>query len=184
MSRGTKRSAWRRHVLRSHLITDSVRVLMLELAEEMSPGGIVSVPRSDLAGRLDRDAKRITERIALAKDAGFLDVVSRARPGHTAVYAAKFPPARGADSRTHRGADGGTPKPPARGADGGEPTGKGSRTGGSEANTPSRDPSVEVTEGNEDPDGTADGQPSETEDPEESLPRRYAREGRHLRRVV
>ena len=86
---------WRREVLRSTAITDPVRVLLLVLAEHMKGDLTVSVPRRDLARWLNRSEKRITDRIASAHAAGLLDTVSPGFKGHTAVYAALFPEAKG-----------------------------------------------------------------------------------------
>jgi hypothetical protein len=86
-----KPAAWRAAVLRSPTITDSVRVLLLVLAENMLADGTVSVPRSELARTLGRNERRITERVAAAVGAGYLRVVSVGRQGRTAVYSAALP---------------------------------------------------------------------------------------------
>lgn len=93
------RARWRAEVVRSPRITDSVRVVLLVLAEHMTDAGYVSVPRSRLAAELNRSPRRITERIEKAREAGFLDVVRRGMPGRTAEYVATMPP-DGADGRT------------------------------------------------------------------------------------
>lgn len=107
---GNLRSRWRREVLRTHALTDTTKLLLVVLTDYMDPRGEVSIPRDKLADQLDRSPRRITERIKAARDAGFLDTVSRAYPGHTAVYVATFPSRNGGRNvATNRGADGGPP---------------------------------------------------------------------------
>lgn len=91
------RGRWRAEVLRSSAITDSVRVLLVLLADHMTEGGRVSQPRSRLAEQLGRSERRVAERIEAAIDAGLLTRVERGRVGRTATYAAAFPSAKGAD---------------------------------------------------------------------------------------
>ena len=67
-------------------ITAGCQVLLLRLSEDMSARAIVSIPRSKLAEEFGCAPARITEWINQAKDAGFLTVVRRGRPGVTAVY--------------------------------------------------------------------------------------------------
>lgn len=93
------RDRWRAEVYRSPLISDSVRVVLLVLADHMTSRGYVSVPRTKLAAKLGRSPRRITERLEKARAAGFLDVVRNGRPGQTAEYVATFPD--GADGRTN-----------------------------------------------------------------------------------
>lgn len=135
--RGRRRSPteWRRVVLASPRITDSTRVLLLELAEHMEPDLTVSMPRVELAAALNRSERRIAERIAAAHEAGFLDTVSPGYRGHTAVYIATFPdservtqPSTRSDSErvtkanTQRGAHGGHPLRPQSVTPGGHTT--------------------------------------------------------------
>lgn len=77
-------------------VPDSVKVLLLRLLEDMNHKLIVSVPRSRLAADLDVPYARITERVKVARDKGYLDQVRRGRPGVTAVY--QGVPRRGTDS--------------------------------------------------------------------------------------
>ena len=77
---------------------DSVKVLLLRLLEDMNHKGIVSVPRSRLAAELGTAPARVSERIKLARELGYLDQVRRGRPGVTAVYQALIPPQLGTDS--------------------------------------------------------------------------------------
>lgn len=93
------RTRWRAHILRTSGITDSVRVLMLLLADHMSEDGRVSVPRSHLAQQLGRSERRINERMSAAVEAGKLGRVERGRVGRTATYIALLPGAEGADGR-------------------------------------------------------------------------------------
>lgn len=111
MSAASRRERWRAEVFRSKRITDSTRVLLLAMAERMRADGRVSVPRGELVRIIDRDTRRITERINLAIEAGLLDRVAAGGPGHTAEYVALLPqgaPVRttwhGADTRSHSGA--------------------------------------------------------------------------------
>jgi hypothetical protein len=73
------------YAARRHL-TPGCLLLLLRLSDDMSANCIVSVPRSTLAEDVDAPTSRITEWIAEARAAGFLDVVRRARPKVTAVY--------------------------------------------------------------------------------------------------
>jgi hypothetical protein len=107
--RGTFRARWRREVWRTQRVSDSVRVLLLLLADDMAENGRVSLPRSELARRLGRTPRRVTERLQMACDVGLLDRVQTGKPGATAVYAAVLPTSDGAPVRTPaKGADSGT----------------------------------------------------------------------------
>ncbi len=135
MSAASRRERWRAEVFRSKRITDSTRVLLLAMADHMRADGYVSVPRGELVGILDRDAKRITERITLAIAADLLDRVASGSPGRTAEYVAVLPqgaPVRtkrkGADTRTQYGAPVRTLSAPDKGAPGGAANSKGSRS--------------------------------------------------------
>ncbi|MCU1691153.1 MAG: hypothetical protein JWM64_244 [Frankiales bacterium] len=75
-------------MLRSAAISDSVRVLLLALCDDMTEAGQVSVPRSRLATRLGRSERRVSERLEQAVEARLLDRVQTGTPGRTAVYAA------------------------------------------------------------------------------------------------
>ncbi|MCH1867077.1 hypothetical protein [Nocardioides sp. CFH 31398] len=72
-------------------MTNGCRVLLLRLADSMNARGIVSVPRAQLADEFGVHTSGITERIKLARDLGFLDIVRRGRPGVTAVYQGLIP---------------------------------------------------------------------------------------------
>lgn len=105
MSRGL-RDRWREIVLASPHITDSVRVVLLVLADHMTDHGYVSVPRSTIARTIHRSPRRVTERLERAREAGLLDVVRSGRPGRTAEYVAVIPSTHSADGRTKlHGAD-------------------------------------------------------------------------------
>lgn len=102
--RPTVKARWIAEVLRSPHITDSVRVLLIVMAEYMTAAGYVTVPRAELADRIGRNPRRVTERIESAKGAGFLQVVRSGRPGLTAGYNATVPaPSHGADGCTNEG---------------------------------------------------------------------------------
>jgi hypothetical protein len=98
--KANRKDDWKRAIFRSRPgMTDGCRVLLLRLLEDMNHKGIVSIPRSKLAAELGVAPARISERIALARDLGFLDVVRRARPKVTAVYQATIPKqSRGTES--------------------------------------------------------------------------------------
>lgn len=91
MSRRRTVADWREAVFRSAAITDSVRVVLLFLAEHMRENRQVSVPRKDIARNLGRSERKVSQRIADAHAAGFLDTIQRGRKGHTAVYVGLFP---------------------------------------------------------------------------------------------
>jgi hypothetical protein len=141
-----RRDEWRAEVIRSARISDAVRVVLLVLADTMTDGGYVSVPRSALAKTINRSPHRITERLKLAREAGYLAIVRPAMPNRTAEYVATLPDlSGGAPVRTSRR---GTPVrtsevrsadpiqvPPSapqadgvRGADGGTPNARASTT--------------------------------------------------------
>ena len=143
-SRDGTRDRWRAEVLRSSLIGDSVRVVLIVMAEAMTEAGYVSLPRNTLAKTINRAPRRVTERIELARLAGFLNVIRPGKPGQTAEYVATLPahphgaPVRtkpkgtsatrhGADSSHHSVRTGAPSKPDTHGADGG-PTNTRART--------------------------------------------------------
>lgn len=91
MNRGNLRDRWKREVLCTPLVSDSVRVLLLTLADDMREDGYVSVPRSELVKRLGKRDRLIAERMKLAVEARLLDRVQRGQKGRTAVYRAMVP---------------------------------------------------------------------------------------------
>lgn len=136
---------WRAVVYRHAGINNSVRVLLLYLADNMRADRTVSIPQSQIAADLGVNVRRVKERIAAARSAGLLDTVRKGRPGTTAMYQGLFPsvslgtpgvpkeePQHGADVRTNQTAQHGavdrTIKPPLYGADGGPPISKRERT--------------------------------------------------------
>jgi len=76
-------------------MTDPCRVLLLYLLDHMDSNGIVSRPRTKITADLGIHSARVTERLRLARDLGFLTVVRRGRQHWTAVYQATTPPSRG-----------------------------------------------------------------------------------------
>lgn len=86
--RRSLRDRWRSEVVRSPHITDSTRVLLMLLAEDMREDGYVSVPRQRLAQQLDRTERKVSQRLADAVEARLLDRVVRGQKGRTAVYRA------------------------------------------------------------------------------------------------
>lgn len=91
MSRPPIKGRWYREVLRSPLISDSVRVLLIALHDDMQADGFVSVPRKQLAARLGKNPRRISERFEQAVAAGFLGRVRAGQPTVTAEYRAMLP---------------------------------------------------------------------------------------------
>lgn len=91
MSEQTYRERWRREVYRTPLVTDSVRVALLALADDMDDDGMVSVDRAELAEKLSRSDRRIGDRFAEAIGAGFLERVKRGQRNGKGVYRATLP---------------------------------------------------------------------------------------------
>ncbi len=99
MSRRSVRDAWRDDVLRSALIGDACRVLLLHMAtvtsvttkggHPMTDTGRIKVSRDELAEALGVKPNRITNRITEATRAGLLRKVAGGHNGQTAVYAAQ-----------------------------------------------------------------------------------------------
>ncbi len=89
--RGTLRDRWRREVLRTSAVTDSCKLLLVVIADEMNADGYISITRPELCRRLDRSDRRIAERIQQAVEARLLDRVQRGQKGRTAVYRAMLP---------------------------------------------------------------------------------------------
>jgi hypothetical protein len=83
--REDRRPAFKRAVFAGRM-PDSVKVLLLRLLEDMNPKLVVSVPRSKLAEDLGVPLPRISERVKVAREKGYLSQVRRGRPGVTAVY--------------------------------------------------------------------------------------------------
>lgn len=71
-------------------ISAGCQVLLLRLSDSMVAKAIVSVPRSQLAEDLAAPKSRVTEWVQQAREAGFLGVVRRGRPGVTAVYQGQY----------------------------------------------------------------------------------------------
>ncbi len=90
-ARAGLRERWTAEVLRSDRIGDSCRVLLLALAAHMTEAGSVSIPRDQMAAKLDRHPSRITERLTEAKRAGLLDQTGPGYRGRTATYVAVLP---------------------------------------------------------------------------------------------
>lgn len=100
MSRRDLRKRWVTEVLRSERIGDACRVLLLAMAQQMTDSGAVSMRRDDLAAILNRHPRRVAERMAEARQAGFLDLLAGGHRGRPVEYAAKIPAAgKGAGER-------------------------------------------------------------------------------------
>ncbi len=100
--------------MRTPLVSDAVRVLLLEMHEDMSEAGQVRMSRAAYAARLGRAERRISDRLEQAVAAGLLDRVEKGAPGRFPLYAALLSPATGERVRakgsrawTDRGTDGG-----------------------------------------------------------------------------
>ena len=79
--------AWRKEVTRTPLLQDSTKVFLLDLyIDGMWADGTVSIPRVEMARRLEVSAQRIKMRIADAISVGFLVPLVRGRKNTTAVY--------------------------------------------------------------------------------------------------
>lgn len=102
MSRRLTPEDWRTQVWKSPEIADSVRVVLLFLAEHMRADRHVSVPREKIARTLGRSERRISQRIADAHTAGFLDTVASGHRGRTAVYVGTFPDSARSAARSER----------------------------------------------------------------------------------
>lgn len=102
-------------MLRTNAVTDACRVLLLALYDDMREDGYVCVPREDLARRLGRSERRISERLEQAVDARLLDRVQRGQKGRTASYRAL----RVTDHSTLNASSGCRSTAPCKGADGG-----------------------------------------------------------------
>lgn len=85
---GSLRERWRREVYRTPAITDGCRVVLLAMVDDMRQDGYVTVPRDQLADRLGKSERKVSQRLAEAVDARLLDRVVRGQKGRTAVYRA------------------------------------------------------------------------------------------------
>lgn len=85
---GTYRARWLRQVIRTPQLTDSIRVLLMTLALHMDASGRVSVPREDLAVLLNRNERKVGEKVKAALESGFLVQTARGQKHQTAVYRA------------------------------------------------------------------------------------------------
>lgn len=104
---------WRAAVVADPALPSSVKVFLLALATKMRRDGRVSVPRAEMARRLGRSERRITERVGVAVRAGYLAVASPGYRGHTAVYVATLPTVgKGDGNRPAIGRERGTPTSP------------------------------------------------------------------------
>lgn len=87
-SSGTYRDRWVAEVFHTHRITDTVRVTLLALAEEMDETGRVVFLRDELAARLGRHPRRISERLKAGIEAGLLRRVARGQRHQATVLQA------------------------------------------------------------------------------------------------
>jgi hypothetical protein len=97
VSRRTVRDVWHAEVLRTPLVRDACRVLLLHLATVtdgqgrhlMTEAGRVKVPRERLAADLGINPKRVTDRITEATRAGLLVKVGGGHNGQVSQYVAQ-----------------------------------------------------------------------------------------------
>ena len=87
----TARGRWLRYVYATARVPDSVRVLLLVMAEHMDEDGRVEIGRDDLAALLSRAPQRISGRCSKAIEAGLLQQVRRGTRGAKSVFQAVFP---------------------------------------------------------------------------------------------
>jgi hypothetical protein len=78
-------------MLADKTISNGTKLLLHVVMADMDAKGYLSIPRTELARRLNVQRNRITERIAEAKDHGYLDTVSKGVPGRTSQYVATMP---------------------------------------------------------------------------------------------
>jgi hypothetical protein len=87
------RGRWLRCVYATARVPDSVRVLLLVLAEHMDDDGRVEVGRDELATLLSRAPQRISTRLSDAMGAGLLRQARRGNRGAKSVFQALLPEA-------------------------------------------------------------------------------------------
>ncbi len=73
-------------------MTDSVRVLLLALCDDMTENAQVRMSRGVYATQLGRSERRISERLEQAVTAGLLDRVEKGAPGRLPLYAGLLAP--------------------------------------------------------------------------------------------
>ncbi|ADH69840.1 Uncharacterised protein [Nocardiopsis dassonvillei] len=88
---GTVRGRWLRCVYATARVPDSVRVLLLVLAEHMDDDGRVEVGRDELATLLSRSPQRVSTRLSDAVGAGLLHQVRRGNRGAKSAFQALIP---------------------------------------------------------------------------------------------
>ncbi len=87
----TVRGRWLRYVYATARVPDSVRVLLLVMAEHMDEDGRVEIGRNDLATWLARSPQRISTRLSDATEARLLNQVRRGNRGAKSVFQALIP---------------------------------------------------------------------------------------------
>ncbi|MGY1829003.1 hypothetical protein ACI8AA_01095 [Geodermatophilus sp. SYSU D01180] len=85
------REKWYAEVLRTRLVGDACRVLLLHMAHEMTERGLVKIPRDKLAEALGVHPKRITDRVTEATRAKLLIRVAGGYNGQVVTYQAQMP---------------------------------------------------------------------------------------------
>lgn len=112
---------WRRQVYRATVVGGRVQVLLLLMADHMRADRKVSIPRARLAAYLDITERRVSERIKVAIEHGYLDKVGGGYRGRTAEYQALFPAERVTPTSTLSSTETRTLSPLERVTDGGYP---------------------------------------------------------------
>ncbi|MBA9003685.1 hypothetical protein [Thermomonospora cellulosilytica] len=130
MSDGTYRGRWIDEVFRTRSVSAEVQVFLLWLAHYyMSPAGVVSERREDLAAAFGCHPRKVSEKFRAAIDAGLLERAVRGQKGRNAEYRGivqgadtRHPdsPVQGADTRHPESVQGAGfyhPEDPGQGAD-------------------------------------------------------------------
>lgn len=87
----TARGRWLRYVYATARVPDSVRVLLLVMAEHMDEDGRVEIGRNELAALLSRQPRRVSARLAEAIEAGLLTQVRRGARGKVSIFQTSIP---------------------------------------------------------------------------------------------
>lgn len=91
MSDDSLRDQWVREVFRNPGITDATRVMLLSLAQDMDEDGRVEVSRDEIAVRLNRHPRKITDRYNAGQAAGFLAKAGGGNRSGSNVFQATMP---------------------------------------------------------------------------------------------
>lgn len=96
MTRANRRDRWKQGVQRDRTVPAPVRLFLIgTLAPRMTAQGIISCPRRRLAETAGVTERQVARYTSLARERGWLTVVSPGYRTMTAVYQAVFPDAKG-----------------------------------------------------------------------------------------